>query len=347
MKRTGVTIALALLCAATTAAAQTTILEQILVKVNGEIITKSDLEERQIQALRLAEPDLRPDDDAALQRALAAITPQVIVVAVDELLYVQRGRELGYVLGDEQFQSIVANIKSENKLESDEQFQQALDREGLTLADLRRQLEHQMLVSRVQQNEVMNKISVTDEEIQRYYDANPESFTTPARVTLREILISVPTTDQGINVAADDEAKSKAEAILQRLDTGEPFARLAAEVSDSPSKANGGLIGPLNLSDLSPELQQAIEGLETGGLTPALRTPRGYQILKLESLESSVVRSFTEARTEISQRVGAAKRDVEFGRYLEKLRALAIIEWKNDEVKRAYELGLEKRTASE
>ena len=102
------------------------ILEQILVKVNGDIITKTDLEQRQIAALRQRDPNFRPADDAELKKALNEITPDVIVNAVDELLLIQRGRELGYALGAEQFRNIVDNIKKENKIETEEAFQAAL-----------------------------------------------------------------------------------------------------------------------------------------------------------------------------------------------------------------------------
>src|SRR5688572_13244316 len=114
MKRSVVLVALSLALAATasaqTASPQSEILEQILVKVNGDIITKSDLEQRQIATLRQRDPNLRPNSDEDLKKVLADITPQVIVDAVDELLLIQRGRELGYALGAEQFRNIVENI---------------------------------------------------------------------------------------------------------------------------------------------------------------------------------------------------------------------------------------------
>src|SRR6187399_1579681 len=112
------------------------IIEQVLVKVNGEIITKSDLETRQIAALRQKNPNLRPNGDAELKKALAEVTPAVIVDAIDELLLVQRGKELGYTMSTERFNSIVENIKKENKIETEEQLQAALKQEGMTMADL-------------------------------------------------------------------------------------------------------------------------------------------------------------------------------------------------------------------
>lgn len=319
------------------------ILEQILVKVNGDIVTKSDLEQRQIAVLRQRQPNERPSNDEELKKALAEITPRVIVDFVDELLMVQRGRELGFSLGQEQFQNIVENIKKENKIENDEQFQAALKQEGLTMDDLRRQLEKQMLYTRVQQQEVLGKISVTEDEIQRYYNEQKDSFTTPAEITIREILISVPTTEKGVNVAADDEAREKAESIRARLVAGEPFPKLAGELSDAASKANGGLIGPIKRTDLSEELQAAIKPLTPGGLTPVIRTARGYQIIKLESATEAVVKPLEEVRDQISDKIAESKRGAELRKYLDRLRAQAIIDWKNDEIKKAYEIGLQQR----
>ena len=339
----------ALACAAlaTGVSAQNIMIEQILVKVNGEILTKTDLEQRQIMALRQRDPNFRPASDADLQKALADVTPGVVVDAVDELLLVQRGRELGYSLGTEQFQNIIENIKKENKLESDEQFQAALKQEGMTLDDLRKQLERNMLVTRVQQVEVMGKISVTEEEVAKFYEANNASFSTPPQVTLREILVAVPASDKGINVAADDAARAKADDLRKRALAGEPFAQLASESSDSGSKANGGLIGPISRDDLSPELQKQFAAMKVGEVTPVLRTPRGYQIIKLESSVGAKTRTLDEARAEVSDRVAATKRQAQLDHYLQQLRAQAIIDWKNDEIKKAFEVGVKQRATAE
>lgn len=318
----------------------TDIIEQVLVKVNGEIITKTDLEARQVAALRQRNPNLRPDSEEALQKALADVTPLVIVDAVDEMLMVQRGKELGYTMSAEQFNGIVENIKKENKIENDEQLQAALKSEGMTMADLRRQLERTMLVQRVQQTEVMGKLQVTDTEMKAYYEANQGEFGTTPGVTLREITINVPVSAQGVNAADDDAAKAKAEEVRAKIIAGEPFARLAADYSDSGSKANGGLVGPIVKTDLSDDLQKAIAGLKTGDVTPVLRTARGYQIIKLENLQESTTKSFEDARGDIADKIANNKRTGEYQKFIARLRAEAIIDWKNDEVKKAYEVGL-------
>lgn len=334
-----------LVSAASTAAAQSTIIEQVLVKVNGEIITKTDLETRQIAALRQQNPNLRPNNDEELAKALADVTPAVILDAVDELLMVQRGKELGFTMSTDRFNSILDNIKKENKIESDEQLQAALKQEGMTMADLRRQLEKTMLVQQVQQTEILQKLQVTDTELKAYYDAHKDEFGTTPSVTLREITINVPTTAQGVNVGQDDAAKAKAEEVRAKIIAGEPFARLASDYSDSGSKANGGLVGPLAKTDLSEDLQKAIDGLKTGGVTPVLRTARGYQIIKIENLQESTTKPFDDARSEIADKIANNKRGGEYQKFITRLRADAIIDWKNEEIKKAYEVGLKQEEA--
>ena len=193
---------------------------------------------------------------------LAEVTPQLVVDAVDELLLLQRGHELGYRLSDEQFAQIVQQIRKENKLESDEQFQAALKQEGLTTAELRRNIERSMIINRVQQQDVMEKIAVTEAETNAYYDAHRTEFTTPAMVTLREILVAVPEKapegaagagQAGVNVGLDEEAKAKAEALRDTRaegrglrDAGRGGIRRAVEGqrrADRPGEPRGAVAG--------------------------------------------------------------------------------------------------------
>lgn len=324
------------------------ILEQILVKVNGEIVTKTDLEQRQIQVLRARNRAVSADDlknDEALRRTLEEITPQIVVDTVDEMLILQQGKERGYRMSDDQFKGILERIRKENRLDTEEAFQNALKQEGLTLAELRTQMERQMIVSRVQ-SDAVGKVGVSEEEERAYYDQHAGEFTTPASLTLREVLVAVPEStvpgpagvaQPAVNVAADEEAQQKAEAIRARAAAGEDFAQIAAAESDAASKANGGLIGPLNLDELTPGLRPLIEALKPGEYTRPVRTARGYQVFKLESLTPATVLPFDQAREQIANKIYGQKRQVEFRKYMVKLRSQAIIEWKNDELRKMYE----------
>lgn len=344
MKKTLAALVLVALAGAT---GRAEILEQVLVKVNGDIITKTELEARQVAAIRqrnrtqVTTNDLR--NDAELKKVLDEVTPQLIVDAVDELLVMQRGRELGYKMGDDQFNQIVANIRKENKLEDEAQFEAALKQEGLTLAELRKSIERNMIMQRVQQVEVFGRIAITEDETRAYYNAHPTEFTTPSSITIRELTVDVPTEQQGANAQAafsallDDAAKAKAEALRKRALAGEDFAKLVEEASDSPSKANGGLIGPLNTEELNPQVRDLLAGMKVGGVSEPLRSQRGYQLLKLESRSEVKTLGYDEARDQIANKVFATKRQGEVEKYLKRLRAQAIIEWRNDSIKALFD----------
>lgn len=320
---------------ALTATMRGEILEQIIVKVNGEILTKTELEAREVAALRQRNQANLSDQD--LQKAIAEVTPQILVDTVDEMLMLQKGRDLGYRLSDEQFKDILDRIKKENKLETDEQFQAALKQENLTLPDLRKSIERNMIIQRVQQNEVMGKIAVSEVEARNYYAAHQNEFMTPTSMMIREMLVAVPGDPKTLNVAKDDEAKAKAEALRARAVAGESFEKLASEASDAASKSNGGLIGPIKPEELAQELRKLLDPLNAGEVTPVVRTTRGYQFFKLESKTEAALIPFDQARDQIANKVAQGKQQGEVRRFLTRLRGEALIEWKNAELKKLYD----------
>ena len=320
------------------------VLERILVKVNGGLITQTDLEKAQISALRVR--GAPPQTDAELRRVIQEITPDLIVGAVEELLLVQRARDLGYSLGDEQFQDILDGIKEENNM-NDEQLVATLEAdEGMTLPELRVVMERQMLVSQVQQIEILGRVSITDTEASEYYDTHLEEFTEPATVTLQEILIAVPAEGGALNVARDNQARAAAEAARTRVLAGDDFGQVASEVSDAASEANGGLIGPIDLADLNQSVRDRIEALEVGAVGEVERTAVGYQILKLESATQPTPRPFDDERQSILDNVFNERRLRALDEYLNKLRDDAIIEWKDEGLKSLYDESLANRNST-
>jgi peptidyl-prolyl cis-trans isomerase SurA len=321
------------------------ILEQVLVKVNGDIITKTQLENRQIDALRQrlgqqVDPATLQNDEE-LKKVLLEITPPLLVNAIDELLLVQRGRERGYNFTNEMFQKWLADLRKEQNLEDDAKFQGALRQEGMTVDDLRRQVERGFLIQQVQRDEVGSKLSITEEEARMYYQQHRNEFVEPATVTLREILIAVPTTTQageaGVSVGAMDAAEKEAIAVRDRVTAGEDFGKVASDVSDSSSKANGGLIGPFNLNDVSESLRKTLETMKPGDVTEPLRVANGFQILKLEMLKESAVQSFDSVRDVVADRVFESRQQAEMRKFLARIRSQALIEWKNQDLKKLYE----------
>jgi peptidyl-prolyl cis-trans isomerase SurA len=320
------------------------ILEQVLVKVNGEIVTQTEFHRIQLAALREMpnQPDPSRLSDAELSKTLAQITPQAIVTVIDEMLLMQRAKELGLAVGDAQFAQVLESIKKDNKIESDAAFEAALKSEGLTLAQLRQMLSKRILIGQVQQREVGNRVDVTEAEERAYYEKHPEEFATTPSVTLREIQVNaaIDPVKKAASVGAIDDAREKAVEIRARITKGEAFEKVAAEVSDAPSKANGGLIGPISRDEMNEELLKMISKMKVGELTPVLNTATGAQFFKLESSIESTTLSFEAARARIADRLTSEKIGVEFQKYMQRLRSQALIEWKNEDLKKAWEIGI-------
>jgi peptidyl-prolyl cis-trans isomerase SurA len=319
-------------------------IERVLVRVNGEVFSQGQLTTRQIEALQ----EMNRGGNK-LEASIAEITPALLVSAVDELLLVQRGRELGYKFGDDQFKQALDNIKKDNNNLTDEQLKAALAQSGLTLELLRQRLERSYLVNTVQQREVGRTLSITTEEMRQFYEKNKAQFMTPLTVTLRELMVAVPTrTENGKDVfsAADDAAaKAKIEGIRARVLAGENFTTLVSQLSDSPTKTNGGLIGPLNFEDINPTLKDAVAPLQVGGVTNVMRGPRGYQIFQLDNRSTPSQKPFESVKNEIEVGLRQERIEPETERLLARLRTQAVIEWKDDAFKKLYEQELAKLAA--
>ncbi len=317
------------------------VLERILVIVNGEIVTQTDLEEAQVAALR---GRALPQAEDELRRVVQQLTPEIITRIVDNLLLFQRGQEMGFELSDEQFDEVVETLKVDNNVD-DEQLLVSLAAEGMTMADLWETLEQQLLIGNVLSVEVERRISMNDYEAQEYYEANIDEFIPPATVTLREILIAVPEGAE-VGAARDEAARVLAEAVHARATAGEDFAALAAEVSDAVSKANGGLIGPIELGDLVDTVRTRVEGLEVGDVGALERTDAGYHMLQLASGTDPEPTPFDEVRAEIIDSAFQSRRLVAIEEYLVELREQAIIEWKDEVLRGVYEQFVANRAVS-
>jgi len=349
MKNVSATLAIALVFGAALAAQaerQSTIIQKIIVKVNGEILTQTDLEQRQIEAVRARPDAAQIATNAQLEQVITEITPAVLVSAVDEMLLLARGKELGYRLSQEQFERVVDNVKTQNNLD-DAQLEVALQQEGMTMQDYRQMIERQLIIEQVQSQEVLGATSLTEAEMRQYYREHPDEFMEPATVTLREVFVAVPGRMQAgepvVNVAEEEAARARINAARDRILKGEDVAAIVEEVSESPSKANGGLIGPINLADLAPALRSTVEGLDAGDVSTPVRSQTGYQIFKMEARTESTVSAFDDVRDEIQQGILRERVEAETQKYLERMMDQAVIEWKDDTYRRLYDQGIERR----
>ena len=233
--------------------------------------------------------------DAELSKALAQVTPQAIVTVIDEMLLLQRAKELGYVSATRS--SIRCSRPSRRTTSSRATFEAALKGEGITLAQLRQMLTKRMLDRpgaaardrRPHRRDRGGGARVLRRAPRRVRDdAERDAARDP--VNAKSILSRRP------SVGALDDAKEKVEAIRARVVKGESFDKLAAELSDSPSKANGGLIGPISRDEMNEELLKMLSKMKVGDVTPVINTATGAQIFKLESSIDSTTLPFEAAR---------------------------------------------------
>jgi parvulin-like peptidyl-prolyl isomerase len=332
---------------------QRTILQRILLKVNGEAFTQTELVQFQIEVLKaekqMAATPRDLETNEALRTALLEITPKILLRVVDDLLMIQRGRELGYALTDQLFAQSLDKLKKDFNLD-DAALRQELAKEGFTMEAYRTFAERQHIIGQVQRSEVMQRASLTEQESRQYYNTHQNEFQTAPTVSVRELSIAVPTIMQDgrpvINAAADEDAKKRITAIRDRAIAGEDYAKLVTELSDSPSKATGGLISGIKLGDIDPSLRAALEKVPAGGVSEPVRMSSGYSIFKIEDKIEAKPRPFDEVREEIANRIYAERVEAESQKYVEKLRAQALIEWKDPQLKAMYEKALAERRAA-
>src|SRR5262245_58805861 len=215
------------------------VLERVIVAVNGDIVTQSEFEQRQIAAVQGAR--VGPSE---IERYLRENNARILQEAIDDLLLVQRAAELGYKVPASYLDEVINGIKKDNNIASDADLQEQLRKEGMTLGDLRRNIERQVLRRQVLQRELEGRMTVTEAEARSLYQKNRADYDRPPAVTLREIVVS----------GEDDNARVKAEDLVRRARGGEDFADLARANSSAASGSSGGELGQVSHGDLAPDL---------------------------------------------------------------------------------------------
>lgn len=285
-----------LACAAPTWAAAV-LLDRIVAEVNGEVITLSEVSER----VERLERELKSSTDAeSFLKQSNAQRAKALETMVDELLVLQEAKRLGVEIEEEQVDSALANVRRENNVTSDSQFQYLLQAQSFTLQEYRDFLKRQMTIIQVRRK-ALGGIEVTDEEVRAYYEANKEDFRRPASVHLRHILLRVP---EDASPAALEALRTQAGKLRAEIQAGADFAAVAQRASEDPSAAKGGDIGSLNSGQMLPEFEKAAFTLAVNDVSEPVRTKYGLhliQVLEREEGSYQPVAEVTERLREFLQ----------------------------------------------
>jgi peptidyl-prolyl cis-trans isomerase SurA len=282
------------------------VIERIVAKVNGEIITLSEFQARQIQEAQAAR--IPPD---RVQGYLRDNNARILQEAIDDMLLVQRAQDTGLKMPP--VDQYIEDIKKENKITSEEQFQEQLAREGMTLDELKRNMGRNILRRQILGRDLESKVMVTDTEAKADYEARKQEFSQPATVQLREILVK------------GDDAQGRAVELAAKARAGEDFGGLAKEYSAASSKASGGELGKLARGDMNPDLEKAAFSLPAGAVSDPIPSGDGYRILKIEAKTDASVTPFDEVKDAIRKNLGEQRMNKELVGYIANLREKAII----------------------
>ena len=282
------------------------VIERIVAKVNGEIITLSEFQARQIQEAQAAR--IPPE---RVQGYLRDNNARILQEAIDDMLLVQRAQDTGLKMPP--VDQYIEDIKKENKITSEEQFQEQLAREGMTLDELKRNMGRNILRRQILSRDLESKVMITDSEAKADYDARKQEYSQPATVQLQEILVK------------GDDAQARAAELAAKARVGEDFAALARSHSAAPSKASGGELGKIARGEMNPDLEKVAFALPAGAISDPIPSGDGYRILKIEAKTDASATPFDEVKDTIRRNLGEQRMNKELVGYIANLRDKAII----------------------
>jgi peptidyl-prolyl cis-trans isomerase SurA len=302
------------------------VLDRVAATVNGDVVTLRELQERAGSEYQRADGmPAGPDRDKARARVLKLAFDQI----VDERLFEAQASTMQVDVNEAQIDSAVEDVKRRNHF-SDAQLDQALAEQGMTRDAFRKALKKELETYQILQYKVRSRVKVTDEDVKNYYQQHGKEFAGDDAIRVRLIFFAVP---KGAPASEEARIRAKAEQVLARIKGGADFAATAREVSEGPSRAEGGDLGFLKRGVMLPELERVAFSMQAGQVSGLVRTDPGIGILKLEERRVAGARPFEEVKEEIRDRLTNEQIGTFRNQYVAELRKDAIIDAKIPELR--------------
>lgn len=312
------------LLAATLYGGDVTLVEEIICKVNGDIVTRGEMAHDR----KMIESEMRQQGlgGPRLNEALNDAARNILREKIDQLLLVQKAKELDLKV-DTELNKQLLDIQRNTKIVDPEKFQEYVHQQtGVPFEDYKAELKNNLLREKVVREEISRKIVFKTEELQKYYDEHKDEFMRQERVFLREIFVST----EGKDAAGVAAAEKKAKDLVVRARKGERFPEMAQANSDAPNAAQGGELPAFEKKDLREELAKAIWNQSRGYVTDPIRVdnPSGFAIFRVEEHQKAGLADFEEVRDEVQDKLFRPKMQPALREYLTNLRAVAFLEIK-------------------
>ncbi len=291
------------------------VVEEIIARVNNEVITLSDLERARNAMTDEARQDCRNCTPQQLQTLVAEKEKNLLRDLIDQSLLVQRGKDMG-VKVDADVVRRLDQIRQQNNIASMEDLEKKVDESGVNFEDFKNGIRNNLLTQEVIHREVGSRIIIAHEEVQKYYDEHKSEFRRPEQVVLREMVVST----DGKKDEEIPELEKKAKNLLERVKKGEDFGELAKRYSEGTTAKNGGELGVFERGQLSKELEDLVFKMNRNQLTDAIRIKTGFLILQVQQRYEAGLQPLDKVENEIMNKLYVGRMEPALRSYLQTLR---------------------------
>lgn len=297
-----------------------TVVDQVVAKVNGDIVSQHEVEKFQREIVQ--EAHAQNGTAAPTQRDIEDRQKNVLRDRIDELLLTQKGKELNINV-DSDISKYVANLQRQSGLTDIDKFHEwVLQQSGMSYEDFINETKNQIITRDVIGQEVGRHINITDKEIQDYYNAHKSDFIRDEKVYLSEILIST----EGKDSAGVAAAERKAKQIAAEASKGERFGDLARDNSDAATAKDGGVLGGYKKGDLYKDIENAVWNLPKGAVTQPIKLPTGFEIFKIDDHTKAGLAPLADVKSDIENILYGPKMQPKVREYLTELRRQAFLQ---------------------
>jgi len=269
------------------------VVEDVIARINDQIITRSAYEHAEQQMLQDAQ------QQGMSQASIDDHQRNLLRDMIDQQLLLSKGKELG-VNCDADVTRRLDDLRKQNHLDSMEALEKAAAQQGISFEDFKQGIANQCITQQVVRDEVGRHLQMTHAQEDAYYKAHTSDFLMPEQVHLSEILIPTPDTATDAQIAA---AQTRADDLAAELKTGAKFADLAKSSSGGPTAAAGGELGDFKRGTLGDVLEKATFGLPAGGITPPIRTRQGFVILRVDSHQAAGVPPLEQVEPQVQEAI--------------------------------------------
>ncbi len=299
-----------------------TVIDQVVAKVNGDIVSQDELE--RLQKELAAELKQQGATGTTFNREYESHDKDILRNRIDELLLIEKGKELNINV-DSDVTKYMANLQRTSGLTDPDKFHEWIRQQsGRSLEDFQSETKDNFLTREVVSQEVGRHINITDKEVENYYNAHKNDFIRDEKVYLSEILISTENKEGAAAAAAEKKAKQ----LSEQASRGERFSDLARDNSDAATAKDGGLLGGYKKGELQKSIEDAVWSLPKGGVTQPIKIATGWEVFKVEDHTKAGLEPLADAKPEIENVLYGPKMEPEVRRYLTELRRTAFLQIK-------------------